>query len=66
LRRDQVTCSLFRPAGSEAIILAIECRWPDAEHLQGSSGRQMQLPNKADDLQLRTIEQFFRLERLPM
>src|SRR5262249_39841064 len=39
------------PAGSIPIVPAIERRGVDAEHLQGSPGRQMRLLDQADDLQ---------------
>src|SRR4030095_14972797 len=39
-------------AGSIAIVPAIEGRRANAQHLQGSPGRQMRLLNQADDLEL--------------
>ena len=42
----------FGAAGSISIVPAIERRWSDAQHLQGSSGRQMRLLDQADDLEL--------------
>ena len=42
----------FRATGSIPIVPAIERRWSDAQHLQGSSGRQMRLLDEADDLEL--------------